>query len=309
MDRDKLSKFEQVDGLHESQTSYFSAPNTDLDPNLFFGNRLKPWVRNNISRLLFDHLGVRYSAPNKWVHIWLAGSGVSYQWSAERDPGDLDCLVGINYVEFRKANYEYAGLSDQEIASMFNEGFNLDLMPNTKNWNGYELTYYVNARSDIKDLNPYAAYDLTNDNWTVEPDRSAHAPYSRSWEQQSQRDYDTATELVSRYSAALSDIKTAPNDAYRLNAERRLKLSVEQAVSFYDDIHSGRKAAFSVSGSGYSDFNNYRWQAGKKTGTVPALRAIKQYQDEVKKQEQLDTYGVELPDTRTLIRRAAQKNP
>jgi hypothetical protein len=201
---------------------------------------------------------------------------------------------------------EYMGLSDAEIASMFNEDFNADLLPKTKNWHGYELTYYVNPQSDIKDINPYAAYDLTEDNWTVEPDPNIHAPYSRAWEQQSKRDYDVAMELVSRYQLALSDIRSAPNDAYRLNAERRLNLAVEQAVAFYELIHSGRKEAFSRAGGGYSDFHNYRWQAGKKSGVVQALKAIKEYKDESEKETQLDLYGVELPTARTLIRRTAK---
>ena len=302
------ARFEEV-SVEPGSTSYFSAPSTGLDPNLFLGNRIKPWVRNNIVRLLYEHLVVRYSDPTKWTHVWLAGSGVSYQWSASRDPGDLDCLVGINYPVFRRYNMEFTSLSDSEIASMFNEDFNEDLIPKTKNWNGYELTYYVNAQSDVRNLNPYAAYDLTLDNWTVEPDPTLHAPFLRAWEQQSERDHATATELIARYSSALSDIKSAPNDAYRANAERRLKLAVEQAVAFYDDIHSGRKVAFSREGEGYSDFHNYRWQAGKRSGVIQALRHIKQYRDEVDKKEQLETYGVELPSARTLIRRAANKKP
>ena len=208
------AKFEEV-SVEPGSTSYFSAPSSGLDPNLFLGNRIKPWVRNNIIRLLYEHLVIRYSDPTKWTHVWLAGSGVSYQWSASRDPGDLDCLVGVNYPMFRKHNLEFGSLSDTEIAAMFNEGFNQDLIPKTKNWNGYELTYYVNVRSDVRDLNPYAAYDLTRDRWTVEPDPTLHAPFLRAWEQQSDRDHATATELVARYTSALADIKAAPNDAYR----------------------------------------------------------------------------------------------
>jgi hypothetical protein len=306
MDDMLLAKFGEV-GITPDSTSYFSTPSSDLDPNIFMGNRIKPWVRNNISRILFDYLAVRYNAPAKWITMWLAGSGVSYQWSAARDPGDLDCLVGIDYYNFRKLNSEYAGLSNVEIAAMFNEDFNADLLPTTKDWHGYELTYYVNPQSDIRDINPYAAYNLTEDNWTVEPSPYTHAPYSKAWEQQAQRDYDFAMDLLAKYSSALSEIKSATNEAYRTNAERRLNLAVDQAVAFYDMIHSGRKEAFSNKGSGYSDFHNYRWQAGKKSGVVQALRAIKNYKDTTEKENQLETYGVELPNARTLIRRAIRK--
>ena len=302
---DISSRFSEVD-VEPSSTSYFSKPETELDPRLFIGNTLRPWVRNGIKRLLFEHLSVRYTAPERWVSMWLAGSGVSYQWSASRDPGDLDCLVGINYPVFRQFNQEYSGLSDDEIAKTLNEGFYSSLLPKTKNWEGYELTYYVNPQSDIRDIHPYAAYDLISDDWTVPPDRTPSIPYSRAWEQRVKKDYDTAVELISRYTQALADVRSsAQNPAYRINAEKRLQLVVDQAVAFYEDIHSGRKIAFSKIGGGYSDFNNYRWQAGKRSGAVHALKAIKEYKDLSDEEKQLDTYGIELPEAETLIRRAA----
>lgn len=302
---DISNRFSEVD-VSPSSTSYFSKPETELDPRLFIGTTLRPWVRNGIKRLLFEHLGIRYTNPDRWVSMWLAGSGVSYQWSASRDPGDLDCLIGINYPVFRQYNQEYVGLSNEEIAKMLNEGFYESLMPKTKSWEGYELTYYVNPQSDIRDINPYAAYDLMSDSWTVFPDKSPELPYSRSWEQRAKKDYDTAIELVSRYTQALSEVRSnASNTAYRINAEKRLQTIVDQAVAFYEDIHAGRKVAFSKIGGGYSDFNNYRWQAGKRSGAVHALKAIKEYKDLNEEEKQLDTYGIELPDADTLIRRAA----
>lgn len=299
-----LSRFGEVHP-HQGSTSYFSSPETDLDPNLFLGEKLRPWVRNGISRILFDYLAVRYTHPERWAQVWLAGSGVSYQWSASRDPGDLDCLIGIDYITFRKYNLEYSGLSDREIASTFNEDFNKDLMPKTKRWHGYELTFYVNPQTDIRDINPYAAYDLMKDDWTVEPSRSQTPLYTKAWEQKAERDYKAATDIINRYSQALTDVKATGNPAYRINAERRLNEAIAQAVAFYEDIHAGRKIAFSKVGQGYADYNNYRWQAGKRSGVVQALRAIKDYKDTADKAEELDTYGVELPTSETLIRRTA----
>ena len=303
---DNVSMFTEI-GLEPSETSYFSTPESGLDMRLFTGHQLRPAVRNGIKRILFEYLVKRFNQPERWTKVWLAGSGISYQWSATRDPGDLDCLVGIEYPIFRQYNNEYAGLSNIEIAQMFNEDFNLDIMPNTKNWNGFELTYYVNPQTDIRMLNPYAAYSLDTDSWVVEPEATPHIPFTRAWEQKAQRDYDTAVEMLNRYTQALQEIESAINPAHRINAERKLKLVVEQAVAFYDDIHGGRKQAFSQTGSGYYDYNNYRWQAGKKSGTVHALKAIKQYADERKKERDISTYGIELPNVKTLIRRAATK--
>jgi hypothetical protein len=271
------------------------------------GNKLRPWVRNAITRVLFEYLAVRYTHPEKWTKLWLAGSGVSYQWSASRDPGDLDCLVGIDYVSFRKNNLEYSGLSDKEIASNFNEDFNAELMPTTHRWHGYELTFYVNPQTDIRDINPYAAYDLLADTWTVEPSINDAPLYTRAWEQKAERDYKTANDIINRYSQALTDVKSTGNPAYRVNAERRLNEAVAQAIAFYEDIHQGRKIAFSQIGQGYSDYNNYRWQAGKRSGVVQALRAIKDYKDSADKATELETYGIELPTADTLIRRTASR--
>jgi hypothetical protein len=300
-----MERFSEV-SVSPSDTSYFSKPETELDPRLFIGTHLRPWVRNGIQRLLYEHLKVRYMNAESWTTVWLAGSGVSYQWSATRDPADLDCLVGVDYITFRKYNNDYLGLSNDEIAHMFNKDFNTDLMPNTRNWEGYELTYYVNPQSDIRDINPYAAYNLTSDSWTVEPNRNPRSkPDPRAWENKAERDYETALELVNRYSQALNEVQATTNPAYRLNAQRRLEDVVDQAVAFYNSIHEGRKVAFSSIGSGYEDFNNYRWQAGKQSGAIHALKAIKDYRDGSNEEKELETYGMVLPDTETLIRRAA----
>jgi hypothetical protein len=290
-----------------SATSYFSMPSSELDPNLFYGMELKSWVRTEILAMLFDYLAMNFSSPNLWMHAWLAGSGVSYQWEASRDPADLDCLLGVDYVRFRQANQEFGGYSDQEIASTLNESFSTDLMPKTRNWEGYELTYYVNPQSDIRDINPYAAYDLTTDSWTVSPEQNPQPPYVRAWEQKVQRDQDMSTEITKRYQSALNELRAASNPAQRVNAERKLNLAADQAIAVYDDIHTGRKAAFSKVGAGYADYNNFRWQAGKRSGTVQALRTIKDQKKSSESLSQLNTYGVELPDASTLIRRTLRK--
>ena len=285
-------------------TSYFSAPDSELDPKLFHGMKLQEWVRSAILSLLYNHIGTKYSNPHQWLHVWLAGSGVSYQWSGQQGPGDLDCLIGIDYVSFRRSNEEFLGFSDQEIASTFNVGFQKELMPHTRNWEGYELTFYVNVRSNILDINPYAAYDLITDQWTVHPEKSPQPPYSRDWELRTVRDHSTAVELVKRYSTALNEVRSASNPAHRINAESKLRLATDQVSSFYEDIHSSRKIAFSPTGSGYTDFNNYRWQAGKRSGSIQALRSIKERAANLKAQNQAELYGMELPNTNTILRRA-----
>jgi len=293
--------------ITSSSTSYFSDPESDLDPKLFEGMHLRSWVRTSVLRFLFDHLAVVYQDPHRWVSAWLAGSGVAYQWKSERTPGDLDCLVGIDYVTFRRFNSDYAGLSNEEIAGMFNEDFSNSLMPMTSNWEGFELTYYVNPQSNIVDINPYSAYDLINDVWTVTPNKTQNPPYSRAWEQSTEKDYDLGATLLNRYSQALAEFDGATSTPNRVNAERKLMLAIDQAAEFYESIHKGRKLAFSKTGAGYADYHNYRWQAGKQSGIIQALKLIKDYRDELRKTGNVSTYGVELPNADTLIRRAATR--
>lgn len=288
-----------------SSTSYFSEPESNLDPKLFSGEHLKSWVRTEVLNILFENLAPKYVSPHSWVSAWLAGSGVSYQWSSQRDPGDLDCLVGINYGVFRRFNPDYSGLTNAEIASMFNEEFHEEIMPNTSNWEGYELTYYVNQQSNIVDINPYAAYDLVHDSWTVKPQKDQRPPHSKQWQQNVDRDYSRGLELIDRYGSALKEYRGAQNSPNLISARRKLDLAVDQAVDMYDELHKGRKIAFSTTGSGYADFHNYRWQAGKRSGIVPALRRLKEYKAEYEKAENIKKYGVELPSTDTLILRAA----
>lgn len=290
--------------IEGSATSYFSAPEDTLDPKLFDNHHLKPAIRNGLLSLVFNFLSERYALPELWCRVWLAGSGASYQWSAQRTPGDLDVLLGIDYIQFRKAHPRYAGLSNAEISAMLNEDFYTDLQPEIAHWNDYEVTVYSNpGATDITVIKPYAAYDVTHDEWTIYPrhEQPAHNPKA---EAKAQKDYDLAMDIINRYGQALTSVKTASNDAHRRNAEARVRSALAQGSALYQDIHEGRKIAFSPSGEGYSDFNNYRWQAGKRLGTVQALKQIHQYYSQTQEAEAQQTYGVELPDTSTLIRRA-----
>ena len=205
-----------------SATSYFSAPESELDPRLFSGMELKGWVRNGILHLLFDFLKERYTNPESWSHVWIAGSGVSYQWSAAREPGDLDVLIGVDYIKFRRSHPQFAGLSDVEISKMLNEDFRNYLQPDTANWNGFEVTFYVNpGATDIRSINPYAAYDLTHNEWTVHPTQQG-APHNVVWDEVAKRDLSMAMDITTRYTKASTELDAAMNDAARRNAEARL---------------------------------------------------------------------------------------
>ena len=302
---DGLDRFVKPVAMQEQSTSYFSKPSDELDPQLFSGTTLKGSIRNGILHLLFGFLNETYVHADLWTRVWIAGSAVSYQWEAHRDPGDLDVLIGVDYVQFRKAHPAYTGLGDTEISKMLNEEFREYLQPETTYWNGFEVTFYVNpGATDIRVINPYAAYDLTHNEWTVFPKKEG-APTSRVGEKLASSDTSKAQEIIARYSKALSDLQGAQNDPARRNAEFRLQTALMQGSMLFEDIHHSRRYAFNPSGYGYADFYNYRWQAGKRSGAVPALKQMSEYWSAYKSKQADDTYGIDLPDTQTLIRIAA----
>jgi len=291
--------------LEPSETSYFSEPSAILDPRLFRGDKLQSSVRSAVLQLLFNHLNNFYMGGESWSHVWLAGSGVSYQWAAHRDPGDLDCLIGIDYPRFRESNNQYRGLSDKEIATTLNEGFREHLHPITERFlNDFEFTFYVNVRSNIVDIKPYAAYSLTDDSWTVTPDLQPLVILP-SWKNAAESDRLQAIKILSNYRTAQAKYESASNDAIKANARSEMRMAMSQGMALYDSVHTERSNAFSPSGEGYSDFANYRWQVGKQSGVIQALRALKDEMDAQDEALTQRTYGVDLPDANTLIRRAA----
>jgi hypothetical protein len=214
----------------------------------------------------------------------------------------------VDYVKFRMANQEYKGWSDAEISAEINQGFRNELHPRTDNFmESYELTFYVNVNPHIEELKPYAAYSITDDTWVVPPSQDT-APVNPEWDTAIERDHVKAIEVVKRYATALDQIKTASNDAMRINAEAALANAVQQGAALFEDIHESRSAAFGPSGQGYSDYANYRWQSGKRSGVVPAMKKLHAISNQAGAKFATETYGVELPDTATLLRRAYRTN-
>jgi hypothetical protein len=293
--------------IESSETSYFSPSAAGLDPRLFQGKKLTPSVRNSVMSLALNALNNKFHGAENWAEVWLAGSGVSYHWYAHRDPADLDCLVGIDYPVFRQMNPNYTGFSNQDIASEVNDVFNTVLHPETEDYLGsFDLTFYANVKSDIRDIKPYAAYSLTHDNWTVEP-REDNVQRRPEWDQVVQQDIQKAYEITDRYKRHLQELKVAPHDAARRNAEVMLSHTIQQGAALFDEIHENRSHAFSPTGEGYEDFTNYRWQAGKESGIIQALKMLKSTSKNLKSIEYSEKYGVDLPDASVLLRRAASK--
>lgn len=301
--------------IRPGASSYFTAPTQTLDPNIFNQQeRIRPQVRSWLLSTIASALHEKgFRASERWLRVWIAGSGASYQWSAARDPGDLDILLGVDYPRFREANIEYTGMSDAEISDDMNEALQSDLWKRTANQqigdSHYEVTWFVNPGStDIRNIHPYAAYDVGREEWTVRPiDLPLDGPSSwfpKEYDAQAQADLARAQEIIARYDAAAA----AANDAdpgRRQNALTALNAAARDAVALFDEIHLGRHAAFDETGEGYRDFANYRWQRGKQLGLIPALRAIKDAVNEARKDAEHALYGGELKSTEHVLTAAA----
>ena len=75
------------------------------------------------------------------------------------------------------------------------------------------------------------------------------------------------------------------------------------ALALFDDIHQGRTAAFGEQGSGYSDWHNFRWQHGKETGAIGALRDIIKSARASSDANDIDLYGGPIDGPQTILTR------
>ncbi|MFI6495954.1 hypothetical protein [Nonomuraea typhae] len=269
------------------QSGYFSTPEIGLDPVLFNGDSIRLEVAEHIRRELYTFWLGRYRNPHTWSRLWLAGSGISYQWAAARGNGDLDVMVGIDAAEFRASNPIYGALSNAELADHINGELKAWLWPSTAEteFGGkiFEVTYYWNQRCTadpygVENIHPYAAYDLISLSWAIRPPKLPVNPrklYPREWWQAADSEADTARRIISRYNAARERAAVVPSGSPgQINALTAMRLAASQAADLFDSIHTGRKAAFGPGGSGYGDWANFRWQAHKQDGTVMALAEI-----------------------------------
>jgi hypothetical protein len=285
-------------------SGYFSKPDTGLDPHLFAGRHLKASVRQQILNLLYGFWQGRYNLPRSWSVVWLAGSGASHQWGAEREasgPGDLDILIGVDFVKLRRANPQLRGISDAMMAAQMNKEMHDQLWPTTAAFDfggrQYEVTFYINpGAQDIRDISPYAAYNVSRGDWTVEPIALpgdwGPDKLPKEWWDKFGRDKTEGAALVNEYNQRVAEVgRHEPGTPHWWNATTALKSTTERALAMFDEIHLGRKAAFLGGGKGFLAFENARWQVAKGTGVIEALRAIKSVHSEAERSSRAAMYG------------------
>lgn len=301
-------------------SGYFSAPELILDPQLFEGKALKPHVRDVILEIFYDYMSTRYHDVREWSMVWLAGSGASYQWAADRGNGDLDVLFGINFPEFLESNPEFQGLVPDEIEYIMDDDLRNNLWPKTAftmitrgDERPYEITYYMNSSIEfsgdgIGSIHPYAAYNLSENHWTTEPERNPRTDIPREFEEQAEHNLEIAQALSQAYDHFRGELASeSPNSPRWHNAMTSIHRVVTQARSLFDQIHSNRKQAFGPMGKGYHDFYNYQWQAAKRDGIVSVLNQIGNVGEYAQMLNDQDLYGGPIEDaTSKLIIRAIQ---
>lgn len=311
--RDELAALVQGADLPEewpegSQAGWFAKPSEDLDPRVVDPDtgKLRRDLRVSLIGILDDFWGTRYRDHRSWSTLWLAGSALAWQWEGRGEP-DLDMLIGVNVSKFRQANPEWGKVPEHDLAAHFNGEFDRDLEPHTSNlFGGWEVTWYVNpGGSDIRDINPYAAYDLTHDEWTVEPvevdaNWDPSTMIEPSWWRPVKEEIEKARGLARAIYEARSDLQRPATDPRRLNALVTIQNAVLEAERLFVDIHAGRRNAFSKGGKGYYDYFNFRWQAHKRYGTIKILHTLKQLRGQASKLHETKTYGSPLVDPQKL---------
>lgn len=309
LSRSPLPEFKGASG-------YFSRPAANLDPNLFEGDHLKPEVRNHILAALYRFWRKRgYQNPLHWSTAWIAGSGASYQWAADRGNGDLDILIGVDWPAFYRDNSPWGHLNPSDMTGVFDAELRTELWPRTAETTfgarTYEVTYYVNeVATDIRTINPYAAYNLTVDAWTVRPSRETayDHDFPADWTTWGENDLKAAEEIRAEINRTLEKMTREMHGPRLLNLLTALSRAADTGTVLLQEIHGGRRAAFAPGGRGYLDYTNWRWQKAKQTGVVRVLKGIEDARRRAADTTQRRLYGQLLPDATSLTARAADRH-
>lgn len=302
--------------LPAGASGYFSTPSTMLDPNLFTGDTLRPEVRNMIITTACTAMADEgFRGAEHWLGLWITGSGITYQWDANRGNGDLDVMVGIDYPVFTQYNKRYAGIDEESAASYITGELKATVWPATSavtfGTGVYEVTFFWNpgTENDIRNIHPYAAYDVTHNEWDIKPPQLPADPrelYPRQWFERADRDREFAGDLLARYNTTSAEFAAAPHGSPGYHsAGARLSLIEDQARALWGDIHTGRQAAFSEQGHGYGDWHNFRWQMAKANGVVAGLHDIVTATKQQDTEHDTELYGAPIASAQEVLRRAS----
>lgn len=284
----------------EGTSGFWGQPVEGLDPRLIDAatQSFRADIRAEILNRLYTFWRKLYADPEGWSTVWVAGSALSHQFQEHTQP-DLDVLIGVDYPKFFAANQQFSGVDESALSSQFNDEFRTYLDPETADlFGGFEVTFYVNPHAtDIRDINPYAAYDLTNNSWTVHPidvpaNWNPREYFPLDWWRSIDSEIEQGKQIVGQYDTLANRVRSSVGGSIKQSsALAQLRAVAKKATDLFTDIHSKRKLAFSPGGQGFMDYYNLRWQAHKQAGTVKALHSIAELNEEANKAQDTQRYG------------------
>jgi GNAT superfamily N-acetyltransferase len=240
---------------------FFAPGRQDLDARLFGGDHMHPQVRQHLLSLLHSFWAPRYGDSwQTWARVYLAGSEASHFYGN----GDLDILIGVDYDTSRAHVPALASMSNEEISIHLTDelrhGLNDDarMLPGPGGETGpWENTWYVNPDSyDIRAIKPYAAYDITRDEWAVRP---VEVPADFGPEKLPESTWDVF-EAVQTLIKAIGELPAGTRE--------------REGAALYDYLHADRHSAFGPEGSGLYDPANAVWKALDKAPDAPLQQLI-----------------------------------
>lgn len=286
-------------------SNYFSEVQSEHDPRLFEegSDTVRPEIRLDLLNALYSFWEVKYSAPREWSTAWIAGSALGSQWSTDKNgKGDLDVLIGVDMPVFFKHHPHLRQFPEATIARHMNTQLREELWPAMEDYRGsFEVTFYVNPKTstDIRNINPYAAYNLNTAAWDVRPVDlpeswgEEHIP--EEWKRSVNAEIDRARTMIERYNSIGRSVSAAPEGPRKVTLLNELGQVIAQISDLYEDIHSQRRMAFQgrfgVKGQGFLDYYNFRWQMHKRAGTGPTMNQIKGIGKSVDEQHAIARYG------------------
>jgi hypothetical protein len=242
---------------------FFGPGKKGLDPRLFDENdRMHPIVRQYLLSLLNSFWTPKYGDSwQSWARVYLTGSEASH-WYGN---GDLDILIGVDHEALNHHIDHFTGepdnAVDEHLTNQLREGLNDDHRmlpgPDGKDTGPWESTFYVNPGSyDIKALKPYAAYDITRDEWAVKP---VEVPDDFGPEKLPESTWDVLDALT-KLIGAIAELPDETRD--------------REGAALYDYLHADRHSAFGPEGSGLYDPGNAVWKALDKAPGQPLQQLI-----------------------------------
>lgn len=245
----------EIGGYALPTGAQFSAQHQTLDPDIFTSTEvMRPEIREWALAKIDAFWQPLYGSWWLWANVYLAGSTASYWWSGDLD---FDLLVGISSVKLHQAHPELP-TEQQALCDHFNaefrEGFNSEAVMVPGHDEPYSITLYANPNSyDIREIEPYAAYSLSDDRWAVHP---AKLPKSFSARSMPRSFWETVGKMADHIKAILAEDEP----------ER-----TEHATELLEQLHHGRQLAYSRAGTGVFDQRQVTWLALERLGVLQSL--------------------------------------